>query len=83
LVVVRDVNWRQQALSRIQTLREQASEPVVHRLFQILLATEVSLGGQYRGMAQKKLNLLQFASIYVAKLSAGPPEVLRCEAIQL
>ena len=34
-------------------------------------------------MAQKELNLLQFASIYVAKLSAGPPEVMRCEVIQL
>jgi hypothetical protein len=70
-------------LSRIQTLREQASEPVVHGFFQILLATEVSLGGQYRGMAQKELNLLQFASIYVAKLSARPPKVMRCEMIQL
>jgi hypothetical protein len=77
------VNLRYQALSRIQSLREQASEPVVHRLFQILLATEISLGGQYRGMAQKELNLLQFASIYVAKLSAGPPEVMRREVIQV
>jgi hypothetical protein len=34
-------------------------------------------------MAQKELNLLQFASIYEAKLSAGPPEVMRCEVIQL
>jgi hypothetical protein len=34
-------------------------------------------------MAQKELNLLQFTSIYVAKLCTGPPKVMRSEVIEL
>jgi hypothetical protein len=58
-------------LSGIQILREQAAEPIVHRFFQILLATQVALGCQYRHMAKKKLDSLQFASIHVTKLCTG------------
>jgi hypothetical protein len=60
-------------LSGIQILREQAAEPIVHRFFQILLATQVALGCQYRHMAKKKLDSLQFASIHVTKLCTGSP----------
>ena len=50
-VLPASLNWRIQGLSRIQNLREQAAEPVVHWFFQILLATEVALGRQDRGVA--------------------------------
>jgi hypothetical protein len=34
-------------------------------------------------MTQKELYLLQFTSIYVAKLCAGSPKIMRCEVIEL
>jgi hypothetical protein len=52
------LGWRKQGLSRIESPRQQASEAVVHRFFQILLATEIALGGQYRGMSDRVANLV-------------------------
>jgi hypothetical protein len=66
----------------IETPGEQAPEVVVHGIFQVLLATEVTLGGQNRRMTQKELYLLQFTTVYVAKLRAGPPKIMRCEAVE-
>jgi hypothetical protein len=56
-------------------LRDQASEAVVHRLFQILLAPEVTFGSQNGGVPQQELNLLQFTSVDVAQFRAGPTNV--------
>jgi hypothetical protein len=60
-----------------------SSEPIVHRLFQILLATQVALGRQNRRMAKKKLDLLQFTSTHVTELRAASSKIMRCEVIQL
>ncbi len=35
----RKLKWREQALSRTDISGEQAAEPIIHRFFQILLAT--------------------------------------------
>jgi hypothetical protein len=34
-------------------------------------------------MPQKELDLLQFPSVYVAQLRAGPPKIVRGEVIEL
>jgi hypothetical protein len=33
-------------------------------------------------MTEKKLYLLQFTSIYVAKLGTSPPKIMRCKMIE-
>jgi hypothetical protein len=59
-----DFNWRYQALARFHLLeRDQGSEPVIHRLFQILLAAEIAFRCQNRGVPEKKLDLLKFPAI--------------------
>jgi hypothetical protein len=40
------LNWCYQGLARIESSAEKTSESVVHGLLQILLASEVALGGQ-------------------------------------
>src|SRR4051812_32318605 len=54
-------------------------ESIVHRSGQILLASDVPLGGLNRGMYQKELDLLQFAAADMAQSRAGPPEVIGCQ----
>lgn len=34
-------------------------------------------------MAQKKLDLLQLTSIYVAKLCTGPPKIMRRQVFEI
>jgi DNA-binding response OmpR family regulator len=41
---------------------EEATEAIVYRFLQILLAAQISLGGQHGNMTEKELNLLQFPS---------------------
>jgi hypothetical protein len=41
------INWQLQAFSRIESFRKEAAEAVVHGLFKVLLAAEISLGRQY------------------------------------
>ncbi len=45
--------------------REQGSEPIIHALFRVLLALEVALRRQNRGVTEE-LNLLEFAPVGVA-----------------
>jgi hypothetical protein len=54
-----------QALAQIEGSGEQAPKPVIDRLLEILLASQVTLGRQNRSVAEKKLNLLQLASVDV------------------
>ena len=75
--------WREQALSRIDTSREQAAKAVVDGFLQVLLAAEVTLGCQDGGMPEKKLYLLQLAAIHMAKLCTGAPKIMRCKAVEL
>ena len=74
---------RYQALPRIEIRCEQAAEAVIDWLFQVLLATEVTLGCQYGGVSQKELYLLQFAAIHMAELCAGAPKIMRYEVVEL
>ncbi len=77
------LNWRQQALPRNEIRGEQAAEAVIHWLFQVLLATKVTLGRQDGGVPEKELYLLQFTSIDMAELPVGAPKIMRREAIKL
>ena len=54
-------------------------EPIIHSAGQILLASDVSLGGLNRGMSQQKVDLLQFATGDMAQPRAGPPKVVGCQ----
>ena len=56
---------------------EQLKDVVVGCRDQILLRPKISLGGCYRGMTQKELDLLQFPALFAAQLGAGAPEVMR------
>jgi hypothetical protein len=67
----------------MQNPREQRTEAIVHRFFQVLLAAEVSLGRQDRSVAQEKLDLLKLTSIHVAELRTSSPQVMRREVIKL
>jgi hypothetical protein len=40
------VDWRYQSFSQIEVPRKQASETIIDRLLQILLASEIPFGGQ-------------------------------------
>ena len=73
----------QQALSRIETSGEQGAKAIVYRLFQVLLATEVTLCCQDGGVSEKKLYLLQFAAVHMTELCAGAPKTVRCEVVEL
>ena len=56
--------WREQGLARFHLLeRDQGAEPVIHRLFQVLLAAEIAFGCQNRGVSKKKLDLLKLSPI--------------------
>ncbi len=76
------IRWRHQALSRIDTSREQAAKAVVYGLSQVLLATKVTLGRQDRRVPQKELYLFQFATIYMTELCAGAPKIMRGEMVE-
>src|SRR4051794_9666347 len=55
------------------------SDSVIHRGRNPLVATEVTFRGLYGDVAQKKLNLLQFASGGAAEPSATSTEIVRRE----
>jgi hypothetical protein len=57
------LNRRQQDLARFGFLEgDQGFEPVVHGPLQVLLASEIALSCQNRGVTNKKLNLLKLSS---------------------
>jgi hypothetical protein len=47
-------------------MSDRKRKPIVHCAGQILLASDVPLGGLNRGMSQQELDLLQFATGGVA-----------------
>ena len=57
-------------------------EKIVHRVTEILFATEVAFRRLYRCVPQQELNLLQLAPARVAQLRTGPPQVMRCNVLQ-
>jgi len=77
-----DLNWRHQALSRIDISGEQAAKAIVHGFFQVLLASEIAFCCQDGGVTEKKLHLLQFAAVHMAELCAGSPKVVRCQVVE-
>lgn len=77
------LGWRKQVLSRFESSSEQAAEAVIYRLFQVLLATEITLGRKNGGVPEKKLYLLQFAATHMAEFCAGSPKVVRREVVEL
>jgi hypothetical protein len=46
-------------------------DPIVRRVYQVLLGSEVSLRGLHRSVAQKQLDLLKLAAGGAAHLRAG------------
>jgi len=52
------------------------AKAIVHRVSQILLATEIALGGLHRCMPQQELNLLQLSAAAVAQLRAGSAQIV-------
>jgi hypothetical protein len=54
-------------------------EQVVHRMSEILLASQVTLGRLHRGVPEQELNLLQLTTAAVAQLRTSSPQV--CGAI--
>ena len=79
----RRLGWREQALSRLDLSREQATKAIVYGLFQVLLAAELAFCCQDGGVTEKKLYLLQFAAVHMAELCAGSPKVVRCDVVEL
>jgi hypothetical protein len=57
-------------------------EKIVHRMPEILFATEVTFRGLDRCMTEQKLNLLKFTATVVAQLRAGSAEIMRCNVLQ-
>jgi hypothetical protein len=73
---------REQAFSRIEICDEEAAEAIIHWLFQVQLAAEVTLGRQDRGVPEKELYLLKLAAIHMAGLRITS-KIMRCEVIKL
>src|SRR5450432_3773048 len=57
-------------------------EKIVHRVTEILFATEIAFRRLHRCVPQQKLNLLQLTSSCVAQLRTGSPQVMRCNVLQ-
>ena len=67
---------------RLLLLIRSEVEKIVHWMPQILFAAEIAFCCLNRCMAQQELNLLQLTAAIVAKLRAGPPQVVRCNVLQ-
>jgi hypothetical protein len=50
---------------------------IVHRISKTLFASQVTLCGLHRNVAKQELDLLQFASSFVAQFRAGSPKIMR------
>lgn len=55
--------WRDKFFSFRLLLIHSEVEQIVHWMAEILLAAEVSFGGQHRCVSQKKLNLFELATV--------------------
>lgn len=69
-------------LTQHATSCHRERESVVHRLLEVLLAAEVTLGRQHRRMPQQKLSRLQLPAAAVTQLGAGSPEIMRDNMVQ-
>ena len=57
-------------------------EEVVDWMSEILFTAEIAFGGQNRRVSQQELNLLQFATVGVAKLRTSPAQIVRRDMLQ-
>jgi len=57
------------------------ADSVIHRMAQLLLAPEISLGCLNRRMTQKKLDLLEFSSRQMTKSRACTAEIVWSEVL--
>jgi hypothetical protein len=56
-------------------------EKIVHRMSQILFATEIVFRGLDRHMPEQELNLFQLATAIMAKLRTSSPQIMRCDML--
>jgi len=55
---------------------------IVHRMSEILFATEIAFRRLHGYVPQQKLNLLKLSAVRVAQLRTGSPQVMRCDMLQ-
>ena len=55
---------------------------VVYRMSEILFAAEIAFRSLDRCVSEQELNLLKLATARVAQLSAGSPQIMRCNMLQ-
>ena len=58
------------------------ADAIVDSIPDSLLATKVALRRLDAHVTEQKLNLLKFATCLMAKAGTGPPQVMRCHAIE-
>ena len=61
--------------------RDSQLDPIIRRVDQILLRTEVPLGRLNRGVAQQQLDLFQCAAGRAAHLRAAAPQIMRGDSL--
>ena len=54
---------------------------IVHRMPEILLATEIAFRRLHGGVAEQELNLFDFAAAGMAQLRARSAQVVRCNML--
>src|ERR1017187_5824815 len=69
-------------LFRRSCSHDRKGEAVVHRMPEVLLATQVSFGRLHRGVAEQKLNLLALPATRMTQLSARSPQIVWRDTIQ-
>ncbi len=58
---------------------ELQPNPIIYSVLEALFAPEITFGRLDRDMAEKELNLLQFASGLMAKPGTGSTEIMRSD----
>jgi len=54
------------------------ADAIVHCIAKTLFASQVTLGGLHRNVAKQELDLLQFASCFVAQFRTASTKIVRC-----
>jgi len=56
-------------------------EQIVHRMSEVLFASQVALRRQHRCMPQQELNLFELSAIRMAEFCTCPPEIVRSNVL--